>query len=437
MKRQLLATAVISAAAISANGQDGIADPPATSAQETAALQKEYYEGGSETRATSAKGSASLPWYERDHLLGRHESMIKAGISPFLYFDAIGAANVDGGIRTADNFTAQTYGGVDLDLGKILGWAGTTSKISFVNRSGGGISQDVGGIYDPMTIYGGPDGQVTWLYQVWIEKIFCEDWSVKLGRTSMDEDFANSDLYRYSLSTSINGPIRSMMLEGPQIFSFPLALWGGRVKYIPSEEHQFQLGLYQINDNPFGDYVPGTDWSINSGDGVTIMGQYDWTPDVFERPARIYLGFADSIYDYQDFDGGQSSNQLTFYGSGEFEVMDGLKLFAFGAYNYQEETAKTPLQISGGANWKGLIPGRENDHTVFFATYGKVSDDYGKYVTKGDVDSEVVLELGHRIQFIPSFYIQPAVQYIIDPGGGTNGDIDNALVLGAWVGATF
>jgi len=81
-----------------------------------------------------------------------------------------------------------------------------------------------------------------------------------------------------------------------------------------------------------------------------------------------------------------------------------------------------------------LIPGRENDHTVFFATYGEISDEYGKHVTKGYVDAEMVYELGYRIQIIPSIYIQPAVQYIVDPGGKTNGDLDNAVVIGAWIG---
>ena len=372
-------------------------------------------------------------WYESPQLLGRHESMEKSGISPFLYFDAIAAASVEGGIETADNFTSQTYAGLDLDLEKLFGWDGTISKISIVNRQGNGIAGDVGGIYDPMTINGGADGQVAWLYQVWIEKMFGEDWAVKIGRTSMDEDFANNELYRYSLSTSINGPIRSMMLESPQIYSFPLALWGGRVKYNPNDEHQFQLGAYQINDNPFGTHLKGTDWSIDSDDGVTFMAQYDWTPNVLNRPARVYLGTAYSDYTYSDFDGGESSSQLTVYGHGEFEVIDGLKLFAFGAFNSQDETAKVPLQINGGANWKGLIPGRENDHTVFFVTYGEISDEYGKHVTKGHVDAEMVYELGYRIQIIPSIYIQPAVQYIVDPGGKTNGDLDNAVVIGAWI----
>ncbi|WPJ97407.1 carbohydrate porin [Coraliomargarita algicola] len=390
------------------------------------------------TSIAFANGEA---WNEREQVTGDwgglRTSLEDKGIDAFLYYDSIAAASVSGGIQHDDQFTGQVYAGVRLDFEKMFGWDTTTGKISIVNRHGNGISHNVGGIYDPMTINGGADGQVTWLYEVWLEKMFGDNLAIKFGRTSMDEDFANSDLYRYSLSTSINGPIRSMMLDNAQIFSFPLALWGARAKYKISDEHQFQLGAYQINDNPFGTHLKGTDWGIDSDDGVTYMAQYDWTPDVFDRPARFYFGVAHSVYDYTDFDGGESSSMTTVYGHGEVEVAEGLRLFAFGAYNPQEESAKIPLQISGGANWKGLIPGRENDHTVFFATYGQVSDEYGDHVTLADVDSEMVFELGHRIQLTPAFYIQPAVQYIVDPGGGTNGNVDDAFVVGAWIGMSF
>ncbi len=415
MKRKIFATAIASVFAFSANGQEGIVDPP----------------------APFEESPPTLSLHESERLLGTHDTLEESGISPFLYYDSIAAASVDGGLASAKNFTVQTYAGVDLDLEKLLGWDETTVKLSMVDREGLGIAKDVGGIYDPMTINGGGAGQVTWLYQAWIEKVVFNDWAIKIGRTSMDEDFAESDLNRYSLSTSINGPIRSMMLDNPQIFSFPLALWGGRVKYSPDDEHQFQLGAYQINDNPFGTHLKGTDWSINSGDGVTIMAQYDWTPDVFDRPARFYAGLANSIYDYTTFDGGETSNMLTIYGRAEVEVIDDLKLFAFGAYNPEDESAKIPLQLNAGVNWKGLFPGRADDHTVFHATYGQVSDTYGKFITMDNVSSEVVLELGHRFQLLPSTYIQPAVQYIINPGGGTNGDLDNAVVIGAWFGASF
>ncbi len=384
--------------------------------------------------ALAAEEPAEKAWYEEARLFDGRESLEESGITPFLYFDSIYAANVDGGIETDSDFTAQVYAGVDLDLEKILGWEDTVAKISMVNRQGNGIAPDVGGVYDPMCINGGDAGQVTYLYQVWLEKGLGEDVSVKVGRFSADGDFANNDLYRYSLSTAINGPIRSMMLDSAQITSFPLGLWAGRVKYTASDEHQFQLGAYQINDHIWGDMIPGTDWSFRGDDGVTFMAQYDWTPEINERPARLYLGIADSVYDYTDFDGADTDNLLRMYGHFDFEVVENLKLFTFGAYTAQDETATVPLQVSGGANWKGLFPGRENDHTMCFVTYGQLSDEYGDSIGE-NLDYEMVYEVGHRIQIIPSFYIQPSVQYIQDPGG--SGDIDDALVLGAWVGASF
>lgn len=104
------------------------------------------------------------------------------------------------------------------------------------------------------------------------------------------------------------------------------------------------------------------------------------------------------------------------------------------SYSPDDEVAKTPLQISAGLNYQGLFPGREEDRTVLFATYGQLSDKYGDAIGH-DVDYEMVFELGHRFQLTPSASIQPSVQYIHNPGG--TGDIDDAVVLGAWLGLKF
>ena len=40
----------------------------------------------------------------------------------------------------------------------------------------------------------------------------------------------------------------------------------------------------------------------------------------------------------------------------------------------------------------------------------------------GSPEYEMVLEIGHRFQVTPSTYIQPDIQYIVQPGG--TGDID-------------
>jgi porin len=111
-----------------------------------------------------------------------------------------------------------------LDFEQLIGWEATTMKISIVDRHGDTISPSVGGIYAPMTNYG---GQVPNLYQLYLETKRKENWFLKFGRISADSDFVNNDNYRYSLSTAINGPMRATLLEN-SITSFPYAVWGVR-----------------------------------------------------------------------------------------------------------------------------------------------------------------------------------------------------------------
>lgn len=382
-----------------------------------------------------AADSGSL--FERERLTGdwggARTDLEEYGITPFFYYDAIVGANVSGGIQDDEEFTGQIYAGLDFDFEKLFGWESTTMKLSVVNRHGDSVSKNVGGVYDPMTIYGGPDGQKTILYQIAIETYLNDSLSLKFGRDSQDSDFANDDLYRYSLSTSINGPIRAMMLNQPQIVSFPLGLWHARLKYEHSEEHTFKFGAYQ-NSQDIWENIPGTDFGWDSDEGITFMAQYDWTPTIYDRPAQLYVGVAHAEVDYTKFSGGDASSSSRLYAHFDFQPTEDLTLFAFGAYTSQDDLAMMPLQVSVGANYKGLIPGREDDRTVAFITYGELSDEYGDSIGQ-DLDYEMVYEVGHRIQLTPAVYIQPAVQYINNPGG--TGDIDDAVVIGAWIGASF
>lgn len=416
MKYKTLATAMVTAGLVSAapaQDLDPLAIPPATTALTT---DNEEFNAGD---------------YITGDWGGLRQNLIKKGITPFLYYDAIASAGVSGGIRDDQDFAGQVYAGVDLDLDTLFGWEGTTIKMSFVNRHGDTISDSVGGIYDPMTIYG---GQVNYLYQLFIEKELNDQWSVKLGRVSADTDFAKSSLYGYSLSTAINGPIRATLLEN-SITSFPYSVWGARVKYKPTEQHQFQLGAYQTGDSQWDFTKNGLDWSFRSDDGVSVIAQYDYTPQVFGRDSRFFFGAISSFRDFNDFDGVNTTDFLfRAYAHGEVEVTEGLKAFGMITYSDQESVAKTPLQISAGLNYKGMIPCREDDHTFLFATYGQLSDEYGDSIGE-NVTHEVVYELGHRFQLTDSFYVQPSVQYVQNPGG--TGDVDDAVVLGAWLGFTF
>lgn len=364
---------------------------------------------------------------------GARTNLIESGITPFLFYDSITAGNISGGINRENNYTAQAYGGAIFDLEKIAGWEGVTGKLSIINRHGSSISQSVGGIYDPQTING---GQTTWLYDAWLEKNWHDQFALKAGRFSSDQDFADSPLNRYSLSTAINGPIRALLQDGAS-FTFPFATWGARAKWTPSEEHQFQLGVFHLHDRVFDASAHGLDFDINGNDGVAIMLQYDWRSELFGKKTHAYVGVNQAVgFDLNRLDATGTEESLTrFYTNINMEITEQLQLFTIFTYSADDEVAFVPLQASFGANYKGLFQSRPDDHTVFFVTYGGISNNVPVAPGASRPDFEIVYEIGHRFQVTPATYIQPAVQYIQDPGG--TGTIDDAVVIGAWASITF
>jgi porin len=97
-----------------------------------------------------------------------------------------------------------------------------------------------------------------------------------------------------------------------------------------------------------------------------------------------------------------------------------------------------PFQYNGGLVYTGLIPARPRDLSIFGVAYGNFSSNYAtanQAALGGTASYELALEGGYRINLTKFAYVQPDVQWIINPGG--TGTIPNALVLGAQIGVTF
>jgi porin len=104
----------------------------------------------------------------------------------------------------------------------------------------------------------------------------------------------------------------------------------------------------------------------------------------------------------------------------------------------QQNISKLPFQVNSGIVYKGLVPTRDNDFTMLGFVYGNFSDDYADSMAStgaGSPSYEIAMEAGYRFQITKFAYVQPNVQWIINPGG--TGNIPNALVLGAQMNVTF
>jgi porin len=375
---------------------------------------------------------------------GARTELADKGVNVFAYYNAIVASNVSGGIRNETNYASDVFAGFSLDLQKLIGWDNTTFTVSGINRSGSDITPSVGSQYSVMQLVG---GQTTFLYNVTLEKLFKDgDISVKAGRMTATDDFVGSPLYGYSLNNAVDGQIRAVLFDGVMT-SYPFGVWGSRVKVKTSSDSFAQVGVFQISPNMFDANKRGLDFSFASDDGISVFTQFDWNPVLADRQAHFFVGMNNAFFmDLPQFNTADTTDHFTrFYAHGDYQVYseagtadEGLTLFATMAYTTQDKVAIIPFQSSIGANYKGLLPGRADDRTVAFVTYGGFGDAYSDQLVTGggsSADYEMVFEIGHRVQLTKYSYIQPDVQFIKNPGG--TGNIDDSLVLAVQFGASF
>jgi porin len=411
-------------------------------------------------------------WLDGPYLTGNwgglRPQLQTEGIIPYVDYTSIISGNPSGGIRqTGPKYAQDINFGLTFDMQKLVGWDGATINLDSVDRVGKTIRTEVGSVYDPVQIYG---GQTITLYHVTLEQKFCDDLgSIKLGRLSPGDDFAESPLYNYYMNNGIDGQIRAV-IDDTRFATYPFASWGARLRFDPAPEFNIQTGLFQVSDHYVDRNFNGVHFAIHGSDGVQVVQQFGWTPE-FNRqpveaasvdgtdakaivsaaarrglPGHYFIGSYWSNSDYAQF-GTPVKTRISygFYGHADQMVYRvdpdrdlGLTLFGTFACAPQENISIIPFQLGGGALYLGLFEDRPKDTTIFGVIHGDFSNDYANSVPQplgGSPAAELDLELGYRVQVTDFAYVQPDVQYIVRPGG--TGNIPNAVIVGAQIGLTF
>jgi len=386
-------------------------------------------------------------WLAGDYLTGdwggKRTELAAKGYSVFAYYNAIVASNVSGGIDPGTALAGDLYAGMTVDLQKAMGWQGWTFNLSGIDRSGSSIDDNVGGIYSVMQLVG---GQTYFLYNVSLEKTWANGkYAFKFGRITATDDFAGSPFYGYYLSNSIDGQIRAVLFDGVMT-SYPFGVWGARFQYTPNDSFRAKLGVYQLTENMWDPDYHGTDFAIRNTDGVSVMGQLEWSWKSLGKPGHFNLGFNAVSFPMANYDSDRTTNPFfRYYAQADQQVTaeaagsdQGLYLFGTLAYTDQQQPALVPFQVSLGAQYVGPFSGRNQDRVIFGTTYGQLGNAYAaeqRSLGNGNPDYEWILELGYRIQLTKFAYMQPDIQYVVNPGG--TGNVADATVLGMQFGVSL
>lgn len=435
----------------------------------------------------------SREWWEGEALLGDFwglRNMIDdAGVDITATYANNIAGNVTGGKSRGFTYADNLLFGVELDMDKLIGWDGLSIVVSGLNRNGTSLSQDyIGNQFTVQQIYGGSAVMFYALY--FDQKLLDDKVSIKVGRFATGDDFASSPIYWLYMNNGIDGNPQSLPVN-TQFSAYPWAVWGGRVRIDPTPEYNAMFGVYQVSNRVFTRNYHGLDWSMRSNDGVLLISQFGWTPELFKRPVEVdskssdgkavtaplvgstssgksvadgksgkvaaptvmkglpghyWFGAYYSPWQFSQFGTDQkASNSYGFYWHADQMLWQeapgsdqGLTLWTAITLSPQQNIARLPFQVNGGLVYKGLIPYRDQDYTTFGVVYGKFSTNWADVTEangQGRADYELVFEWGYKIQITKFAFVQPDVQWVINPGG-TN-SIPNALVLGAQMGVTF
>ena len=425
----------------------------------------------------------SKSWWEGETLTGDWWGIRNAfddnGVEFVLNYTTNLAGNPVGGMSQGFTYTDNIYFGAQLDLEKLVGWRGALLTVSGLDRNGTSLSQqNIGNQFTVQQIYG---GQTAMFYALILEQKFWEDKAdLKIGRFATGDDFASSPIYWLYMNNGIDGNPQALPVN-TSFSAYPWAVWAARLKVTPTKETSAMFGLYQASDRIFNRNYHGMDWSIRGNDGLLMISQLGWNPEFFKRevpadapksdgkqvaiagktaksfkepvtagemkglPGHYWFGAYYSTLQYNQFDGGSAGNSYGFYWHADQMVFQegpgsdqGLTLWSAFVLSPQQNISKLPFQVNGGIIYKGLIPTRDNDFSIFGIVYGNFSNDYANAQSAAQLGSpsyEAVFEWAYRVQVNQFLYVQPDVQWVVNPGG--TGNIPNALVLGAQIGVTF
>lgn len=385
------------------------------------------------------------------------------GVTPFFSYWGIFQGNPVGGLTQEVAYAHEMLFGATFDMEKLLDWKGASFKISGSANSGRNLSTSIGNVFNTAESYVCPTGMFYEMY--YAQKLFNDLLEFRAGRMVAADQFCVLPAFGLQVNGGIDGNPTSLFLNS-NFTSSPNATWGATVKINPTPIVYAAAGIYQATNRLGKVAYHGLDFSIRPDDGILMFAETGWSPTFGAKPAdathdkdgkktsvpaetglsgTYKFGGYFSTFPYAGFLGGGQQNTYGFYLIGQQTVWQSAKnanhnlaLWAGITYSPQYQVAQMPVMGFGGTVWQGIIPTRDQDQFLCTWMTGAFSSAYADSQAKGGFarpTAETVFDVSYIINLTPTVFIQPDIQYIIQPNGV--GTTPNALVIGAQFGCNF
>lgn len=334
--------------------------------------------------------------------------------------------NVRGGLNT--NRATSYRGNIDITLTASLDQLetgpGGTFFMYFENGHGRGPTRrDTG---DWQFIDNTDAQDFVGLQEIWWDRELFEDFMrVRLGKMDGSLEFGVVDLGGDFLNASFG--ITPTMGTLPQ---FPYTTFGVVTFWQLTEELELKIGVLDGSGPIDPIPQPTRRFFGGKGDRAFTIGQITYRSDIDGLPGDAHVGV---WYDGQSYtslrDGfDRRGNYGTYFGAEQMlckenpdDEEDTQGLGVFFQYGWcPDDVNLIRYHVGGGAVWKGLIAGRDDDTTGI----GLTRAEFSSYLP--GQGAETTTEWFYKAPINSHLTLQPDIQYVSSP----NGFLNNAWVIG-------
>ncbi len=359
---------------------------------------------------------------------GFRDKLEEKGISFEVVYTGESVSNTEGGIENTDSYLGNLDITMTLDTGQAGLWDDGTFFVYILENHGGRkpTAEFIGDLQAVSNIEASHN--TLRLYEIWYEQQFLDNtFSVLLGQHDLNSEFVVTEYGGLFLNSSFG--IQPDISANVPVSIFPVAAPGVRIKWQPNKGFYIMAAVYDGDPGSPEVNNHGTRWILSSAEGAMTIYEAGYSvggnengpilPGTYKVGAWYHTADFDDVIDTDDGD-----NPIRHNGDhGVYFIADqmvyrekedeGLGLF-FQIGGAPDNRNEVDFYIGGGANYRGLIPGRDEDDFGIALARASISD---KLRSAGGRDfAETTLEITYRAQITPWFAVQPDVQFVSNPG---------------------
>lgn len=332
-------------------------------------------------------------------------------------------SNFNGGIATGTTYLGLADLFLHFDTEKAGLWKGGEFLIHGSNSHGGEPSTTLVGDFQGISNI--EAGNHTFLYELLYKQTFT-NFTATVGLQDLNVEFANSEVSSLFLNSSFG--IHSVIADNISAPIFPITKPGITFSWDVSKKLRLKTAAYKGCPIDFDSNPYNLKWNLNYEKGFLWIteSQFSWKGDQEKNNIlKVGVFYHQHCIESDDFDF-ESEEQLTHdygvYLVGDHQVFSDINknrelriFYQLGVSPRNDNFA----YVGAGCAYSGLLNSKGTDVLGLAFANGRMSNDCGP--------DETTFELSYKVQLTSQIYLQPDLQYVVNPGG-TDIHLKNATV---------